>query len=466
MKTLALLAATVAAIGLVPAAQAAGDEGDRVFRDTYRELVETNTTLSSGSCTLAAERMAHRLAEAGVPADGLHLFVVDEHPDEGGLLAVYPGNGAKEPILLMAHIDVVEADPEDWAHDPFVLGEEDGVFHGRGVADDKAQAAIFTDMLVRFAQEGYRPSRTIKLALTCGEESNGAFNGAQWLAAERRDLIDAAFALNEGGGGDVDKSGVVVTQSVQVGEKIFANFELTARNPGGHSASPRPDNAIYELADALKKVEAIRFPVQFTDVTRRSFIETGERLGGAQGAAYIALVNDPLDEDADAIVSQSAYARSNSRTTCVATTLTGGHARNALAQKAVANVNCRIFPGNAIADIRQTLVDAIGNPDIEVTLLEPIRPDFEVPPLDPSVIGPMEALVAQHYPHAKFTVAMSNGYTDSAFTNAAGIPTYGIPGLYCGQDGCGAHGVNERIPVAAVMRARSFLTDLVRAYAD
>ena len=465
MKTHALLAAAAAAIAIPHAAQAADGGGQDAFLGTYRELVETDTTLSSGSCTLAAQRMAGRLAEAGVPAANLHLFAVDEHPEEGGLVAIYPGSG-EGAVLLMAHIDVVEADPEDWERDPFTFIEENGVFHGRGVADDKAQAAIFTDMLVRFAKEGYRPTSTIKMALTCGEETNGAFNGMEWLTRERRDLIDAGFALNEGGGGDLDKSGVVVTQSVQVGEKIFANFELIARNPGGHSAAPRPDNAIYALADALRKVEAIRFPVQFTDVTRRSFMESGVRLGGEKGDAIIALARDPGDEAADEIVSADPYLRGNSRTTCVATTLNGGHARNALAQKAVANINCRIFPGNAIKDIQQVLIDAIGNPDIAVTLLEPIRPSFDVPPLDPAVIGPMEQMVAAHYPHAKFTVSMSNGYTDSAFTNAAGIPTYGIPGLYSGPGGSGAHGVNERIPVAAVMRARAFLTDLVRAYAD
>ncbi|WP_156500629.1 M20/M25/M40 family metallo-hydrolase [Croceicoccus bisphenolivorans] len=465
MKTAATLAASALMLG-VGANAIAADGGRAAFIDTYRELVETNTTLSSGSCTLAAKRMAARLSAAGMAEENLHLFAVPEHPEEGGLVAIYPGSGAKEPILLMAHIDVVEAEAGDWKRDPFTFVQEDGFFYGRGTSDDKAQAAIWTDMLVRFAQEGYRPSRTIKVALTCGEETNGAFNGAEWLAKERRDLIDAAFALNEGGGGDLDENGKVAAQSVQVGEKIFANFELTTRNAGGHSALPRPDNAIYQLADALKRVEAVQFPVEFTDVTRRSFREAGAAMGGKLGAAMIALANDPSDITADAVVSTDPFWRGNTRTTCVATTLQAGHARNALPRRAVANVNCRIFPGNEVAAIRQTLVDAIADEVVEVTLLPPARPSFETPPLDPVVMDPIAAMVAKWYPDAKLTVAMSNGYTDSAFTNAAGIPTYGVPGLWSGPEGTGAHGLDEHIAVDSVLTARDFLTDLVRAYAD
>ncbi|WP_194954221.1 M20/M25/M40 family metallo-hydrolase [Sphingopyxis solisilvae] len=468
MKMLAsLLLSTLAVTTPALAADPTARPDQLAFREIYKELVETNTTLSSGSCTLAAERMATRLRAAGIPESQLTLFAIPEKPKEGGLVAVYPGTSkTAKPILLIAHIDVVEAKREDWERDPFIMVEENGYFYGRGTADIKSQAAVWVDTLIRFQQGGYKPKRTVKMALTCGEETNGAFNGIEWLAANKRDLIDAEFALNEGGGGDSDGKGKVIGQSVQVGEKTFANFRLETRNPGGHSSAPVPDNAIYQLARAVTKIEEHRFPAEMTDTTRRYFAEAGALRADATGAAMVALAKNLADKDAEAIVNKDPFLHSNLRTTCVATLLDGGHAANALPQRAGANINCRIFPGHSIESIRDELARVIGDPGVTITQLPPKRPAPPAPPLDPKIIGPMEKLVAKYWPGLKVIPSMANGYTDATFLGAIGIPTYGIPGMWWDPDGNGAHGLNERMEVKSVYVGRDYMFDLVKAYAD
>ncbi|KTE25714.1 MULTISPECIES: M20/M25/M40 family metallo-hydrolase [unclassified Sphingopyxis] len=468
MKTLTALLTSMLLVAAPAAAKEAPPRPDQIaFRDIYKELVETNTTLSSGSCTLAAQRMLKRFQAAEFPGDQLILFMEEGHREEGGLAVVYPGTNPKaKAILLVAHIDVVEAKREDWERDPFTLIEEDGYFYGRGTLDDKAQAAVWVDTLLRFKKEGYKPKRTVKLALTCGEETNGAFNGVEWLAANKRDLIDAEFALNEGGGGDSDGKGKVLGQSVQVGEKTFANFRLETRNPGGHSSVPVRDNAIYQLARALTKIDEHEFPVEMTDTTRRFFTEAGAARGDAIGAAMVALAKNPADKTAEAVVNTDRFLHGNIRTTCVATLLDGGHAPNALPQRAGANVNCRIFPGHSIESIRDELMRVIGDPGVTITQLPPKRPTPPQPPLDPKIIGPMEKLVAKYWPGLKVIPSMANGYTDATFLGAAGIPTYGIPGIWGDPDGNGVHGLNERIEVKSLYVGRDFMFDLVKAYAS
>ena len=437
------------------------------FRALYKELVETNTTLSEGSCTLAAERMAARLKAAGFADADLTLFATPENPKEGGLVALFRGTSKTiKPILLIAHIDVVEARRADWTRDPFTLIEEGGYFYARGSADDKAMAAVWVDALIRFKQQKYKPRRSIKLALTCGEETNGAFNGAQWLAANRRDLIDAEFALNEGGGGDSDGKGKVVGQTVQVGEKTFANYRLETRNIGGHSSVPVRDNAIYQLARALIKIDAHKFPAEMTDTTRSYFARTGASRGDAVGKAMVALAANLQNKEAEALVNTERFLHSNLRTTCVATMIDGGHARNALPQRAGANVNCRIFPGHSIEAIRTELAAVIGDPGVTIAALPPVRPTPPAPPLDAKIIGPMERLAAKYFPGVPVTPLMANGYTDATFLGAAGIPTYGVPGIWGDPDGNGAHGLNERMEVRSLYVGRDYLFDLVKAYAD
>jgi len=460
-----LLAAAGAASAQGPGAAPRPDQ--IAFRALFKELVETNTTLSSGSCTLAAERMAARLKAAGFADSQLTLFSTPEHPKEGGLVAVYPGTSTTiKPLLVIAHIDVVEAKREDWERDPFTLFEENGYFYARGVSDVKSMAAVWVDSFIRFKQQGYAPKRTVKMALTCGEESNGAFNGIEWLAANRRALIDAEFALNEGGGGDSDGKGKVIGQSVQVGEKTFANFRLEARNPGGHSSVPVRDNAIYQLSRALLKVDEHEFPLEMTDTTRRFFRESGGARTDEIGKAMVALARNPRDAKAEAIVNQDRFLHSNLRTTCVATLLDGGHAPNALPQRAGANVNCRIFPGHSIEEIRRELAAVIGDAGVTVTALPPVRPSPPAPPLEEHIIGPMQKLAAKYWPGIPVIPSMANGYTDATFLGAVGIPTYGIPGMWSDPDGNGVHGLNERIEVRSVYVGRDYMFDLIKAYAD
>lgn len=437
------------------------------FRDLYKELVETNTTLSVGSCTLAAEKMAARLKAAGYTDQDITLFATPEHPKEGGLVAVLKGSDPRlKPMLLLAHIDVVEAKREDWTRDPFVMVEENGYYYARGTADDKAMAAMWTDSMIRFKESGYKPKRTIKVALTCGEETTYAFNGAQWLAQNRPELIASEFALNEGGGGDSDGKGKLVSQSMQVGEKAVQNFRIEATNPGGHSSIPVRDNAIYDLADALAKIRAYEFPAQLTDTTRAYFQAVGKAKGGEEGAALLAIAANPDDKAADAIVSKDRVYHSMLRTTCVATLIDGGHANNALPQRAGANINCRIFPGRSIEETRAALVSVIGNPKMTVTVVPPIRPAAVPPPLDPKIMGPATKLAAKYFPGVPVVPVMSTGGTDGIFLGAIGIPVYGVPGPWGDPDGNGAHGLNERMEVKSVMVGRDYLHDLVMAYAD
>lgn len=457
---------SLAICGQAPAAEPARPD-QAAFRGLYKELVETNTTLSSGSCTLAAERMAARLRASGMAEGDVLLFADPAHPKEGGLVATYRGaSKTLKPPLAIAHIDVVEARREDWVRDPFTLIEEGGYFYARGALDDKAMAAILVDTLIRFQASGYKPKRTVKVALTCGEETNGAFNGVEWLAANKRDLIDAEFALNEGGGGTSDGKGTVVGQAMQVGEKTFATYRLETRNPGGHISAPRSDNAVYQLAHALVRIEGHEFPLEMNDTTRTYFREAGAGRKDEQGAAMVALAANPADKAAEAIANRDPVLHSNLRTTCVATMLDGGHARNALAQRAGAYVNCRIFPGHSVDAIRDELVRIVADPGVTVAALPPLRPTSAPPPLDPKVVGPAKALAAKYWPGVPVVPSMQNGYTDATFLNAVGIPTYGVPGLWSDPDGNGAHGLNERIEVRSLMVGRDYLYDLIKAYAQ
>jgi acetylornithine deacetylase/succinyl-diaminopimelate desuccinylase-like protein len=436
------------------------------FRKLYKELVETNTTLSAGSCTLLAQRIAAHLKSAGFVGKDLTLFATPEHPKEGGLVAILPGSSKTlKPMLLLGHLDVVEAKREDWTRDPFTLIEENGYFYGRGAADMKAMDATWVDMLMRFKHGGYQPKRTIKLALTCGEETSNAFNGAQWLAKNRPELIAAAFALNEGGGGRTDGHGKLVVQSLQVGEKAAQNYRLEALNAGGHSSTPIRDNAIYELADALTKVRDHEFPVVLSDTTRAFFAKAGVSRADELGRAMVALSQNPGDKAAEAIVSKDRGYHSMLRTTCVATLLEGGHANNALPQRAAANINCRIFPSESVEATQAALVAAIGDAGVKVTMVPPVRPRAVPPPLDPNIVGPAEQLVAKYFPGVPLIPSMSTGATDGIFLEAIGIPVYGAPGGWGDPDGNGVHGLNERRSVRSVYIGRDFLTDLVKLYA-
>ncbi len=461
------LTACLSATAIADEAAPAALRPDQVaFRALYKELVETNTTLSAGSCTLAAERVAAHLKAAGFAGKDITLFSVPEHPKEGGMVAVLAGSSkTAKPMLLLGHLDVVEAKREDWTRDPFTLVEENGYFFARGSADMKAMDAVWVDMLMRFKQGSFHPARTIKLALTCGEETTYAFNGAEWLAKNRPELITAEFALNEGGGGRTDGHGKLMVESIQVGEKAAQNYRLETTNPGGHSSIPIRDNAIYQMADALAKVRDYEFPVRFSDTTRAFFAKFGASRTDELGAAMVALSRNPDDKAAEAVVSKDRAYHSMLRTTCVATRIEGGHAENALPQRSVANVNCRIFPGETVEATRAALVAAIADPGVSLTVQQPVRPLAVPPPLDPKIIGPAEALVAKYFPGVPLIPSMSTGATDGIYLEAIGIPVYGAPGGWGDPDGNGVHGLNERRSVQSVYVGRDFLTDLVKAYA-
>jgi acetylornithine deacetylase/succinyl-diaminopimelate desuccinylase-like protein len=437
------------------------------FFSLYKELVETDTSITTGNCTQAAAQIAARLKAAGFADDQITQFSVPDHPKEGGIVAVYPGTSTTlKPILLLAHIDVVAAKRADWVRDPFTLVEEGGYYYARGISDDKFMAATWADSLIRFKQEGYKPARTVKMALTCGEETDTAFNGAQYLANNKHDLIDAAFALNEGGGGDTDGKGHIVDQSIQVGEKIYQDYKLVATNPGGHSSQPVRANAIYAMSEALLKIRDHEFPQEFSDTTRVFFERAGAARKDALGAAMVALAKDPNDAKAAAVVNTDKGYHSMLRTTCVATMIDGGHAVNALPQRAETNVNCRIFPGHTPAEIKDQLTKVIGNPDISIDLARKDKPLAKMPALDPAIIGPMETLSAKYFPGVPVIPSMSTGATDGLYFSAVGIPTYGVPGSWGDPDGNGVHGLNERLEVRSVYVGRDYLFDLVKALAQ
>lgn len=447
-------------------AQAAPPRPDQVaFRAIYKELVETNTTLSVGSCTLAAERMAAHLKTAGFTDADLTLFALPDKPKEGGLVAILKGSDPKlGAVLLLGHLDVVEARREDWTRDPFTLIEEGGYFYARGTSDMKGLDAIWVDTLMRLKQGKVPPKRTLKTAPTCGEETNEAFNGASWLANNRPDLVQADFGLNEGGGGRLTPEGKRDVLYVQVGEKASQNFQFEVTNRGGHSSRPEPDNAIYNLANALVKIQAYTFPVKLTDTTRAGFAIRAAR-GDAAGDALKRLLADPTDAEAARIAATDVQVNSILHTNCVATRLDAGHASNALPQRARAIVNCRIFPGETWQETRETLMRVVGDPKVSITALNADKPVASPPPLDPKVVEPMKAVASRHYPGVPLLPAMSSGATDALYFGPVKLPIYGVPGIFSDPDGNGVHGLNERIRVQSLYDGRDYLFDLVKAYA-
>jgi acetylornithine deacetylase/succinyl-diaminopimelate desuccinylase-like protein len=466
MKPVLALATLATALSPI-AAQAAPRPDQLAFRALYKELVETNTELSDGDCTLAASRMAARLKAAGYPDADLHPFQAEGHPKEGGLVAVLHGTDPRaKAILLLAHIDVVEAKRADWQRDPFTLVEENGYFYGRGASDDKASAAVWVDTLVRLKQEGFKPRRDIKMALTCGEETASAFNGAHYLATHERDLIDAAFALNEGAGGRLDANGKAIALNIEAGEKFPQDFQLEVTNPGGHSSRPTKDNAIYHLAFALTRISQYVFPIEFTDASKSYLAQMGPLVGGDMGAAMTALAKDPADAKAAAVVETDPGYNGMLHTTCVATMLNAGHATNALPQRARAIVNCRIFPGTSVEQVQDQLVKLSDDPQVHVTA-QGARSEVTKapPPLTPQIMDPIKKVAGQIWPGVPIIPVLTAGATDGAFLSPVGIPTYGVTGMFGDPDGNGVHGLNERIRVSSLYNGRDFLYGIVKLYA-
>lgn len=464
LGTIAALLATTAQITLAQTAHPPLRPDQAAFRELYKELIETNTSYSVGSCTKAAEQLAVRMTAAGYSNDDVQIIKAPGNDREGNLVATLKGSSKKlKPMLLLAHLDVVEAKREDWTRDPFTLIEEDGFFYGRGVIDDKGQAAIWVDSLIRFKREGFVPKRSIKLAATCGEESNeGALNGAEWLARNRPELLQAEFALNEGGGGRMSPDGKPQLLAMQVGEKATRTFDLEVTNPGGHSSVPRPDNAINELAVALTSIANHRFPIMLNDTTRGFLTQYAAASPPPVAQLMRALVTDEKNEQAGAMLSSDPTMNATLRTACVATMLNAGHAANALPQRAKATINCRIVPGMTTETVQSELSRVIANPKISVTLRTPHRPMAVAPPLDPRITEPAKQLGMKLFPGVPLIPIMSTGATDATMTGIIGIPTYGVPGIFIEFDGSGMHGLNERVRVKSIYEGRDYLHELVK----
>ncbi|GAA5146246.1 M20/M25/M40 family metallo-hydrolase [Pseudonocardia eucalypti] len=444
-----------------PSAPAAQDDR-AAFHDLYQELVETNTTASAGDCTLAAQRMADRLKKAGYPDNQLNVYVPPDHPKEGGLIATLPGTDPSlKAVLLLAHIDVVEAKAEDWGRDPFKLIEKDGYYQARGANDDKAMAAVFTDSLIRYRAEGFQPKRTIKMALTCGEEGSFPLNGVEWLLQNHRDWIDAAFALNEGAYGNLDAQNNRVSLDIQAGEKVYQDFTLKTSDPGGHSSQPGAGNAIQSLA----RIGAYTFPVRLNEVTKAYLDKQGDLTKGPVGPAMKAVAANPDDAAAAATVAgTSPGLNATLRTTCVVTQIQGGHAPNALPQAASANVNCRILPATPVAEVQQTLAGLVNDPKVTLEAKQPPAVVSPVPAMSEEVLAPAREVSARMWPNVPLVPAMSVGATDGRYLNAAGIPTYGLSGRFFKSGDHHNHGLNEQIPISSLYESRDFLHEVVKRY--
>jgi acetylornithine deacetylase/succinyl-diaminopimelate desuccinylase-like protein len=450
-----------AALLIVPAARASADAlsaRQQLARDIYQELIEINTVTATGDTGRAAEAMAARLYLAGFTGADVQVF--RPAPRKGNLVARLRGTGARKPVLLLAHLDVVEAKREDWSVDPFRLLEKDGYFYGRGTGDDKFMAAAFVANLIRYKQEGYRPERDIIVALETDEEIldvNGV--GIQWLLKNHRDLIDAEFALNEGGSVGL-KYGKPLRNSVQTSEKVPANYLLEVKNPGGHSSLPRKDNAIYRLAEGLTRLAKFDFPVSLNETTR-AYLERAAALEDSRvGEDMRSVASTQPDPAAVARLSARAVYNSQLRTTCVATMLEAGHAVNALPQTARANVNCRILPGEPAEEVRKTLVRVLADDQISVTPIW-VHVASAPSPLNPQIIEAIERVTADFWPGIPVIPSMSAGATDGSFLRNAGIPTYGHSGLAGDVDDVRAHGKDERIPVKSFYDGLEYLYRLV-----
>ncbi|WP_263381498.1 M20/M25/M40 family metallo-hydrolase [Granulicella arctica] len=456
-----LLFPALAVILLAPllTAQQLGPADRQLARSIFQEVIEINSSDSVGSTTLVAEAMRKRLLDAGFPA--ADLVILGPTARKGNLIVRYrgrPGSTLK-PILIIGHTDVVEARREDWTTDPFKFIEKDGYFYGRGTQDMKDSDAIIVTDFIRLKKDAYVPDRDIILALTADEEG-GKSNGVDWLLRNHHDLIDAEFVLNpDAGGVDLD-NGKPVGMDVEATEKLYADFEITATNPGGHSSLPVPDNAIYHVANALVRLERSPFPFELNAVTR-AYLEEMAKLVLAKAADIHAILQTPADTAAEARLATDPTYNAIFRTTCVATMLKGGHAPNALPAMAQANVNCRILPGHSQEEIRKKLIAIFADPSLvvkyktdagEVFDVAPDRKALPPPPVRADVVESLKQVVAQIFPGIPIIPEMESGASDSIYTMAAGIPSYGISGVGIDRNDFRAHGKDERL------RTESFYT--------
>jgi len=434
------------------------DPHQKLARDIFQELININSTLTMGS-TKAAAAMAARLRSAGFPESDVQL--VGPQSLHMNLVVRYRGKGTFRPILFISHLDVVEALRKDWSLDPFTFLERDGWFYGRGTTDIKCEDADLVANFIRLKQEGYVPDRDLIVALTEDEE-NGDANGVQWLLANRRDLIDADYCINPDGGNGELKNGTPIVMEVQTSEKIYCDYRLESTNRGGHSSLPVRDNAIYHLAGALTRLAAFEFPITLNETTRLFFERSARYESGQTRSDMLAMSRTPSDTAAaNRLARSSAYYNALIRTTCVATMISGGHAENALPQSARANVNCRMLPGESTKDVMATLRSVIADTQVVITQISESS-QGPLSPLRNDLMVPVEKITAEMWPGAVVIPTMSTGASDGKYLRIAGIPVYGLSGMFTDIDDVRAHGKDERIGVNEFYRGVDFMYRLIR----
>ena len=453
-----LIVGFVSCLMFLPTMQAqSNDANRRLAHDIFKQLVEINTTDSVGSVTVAAEAMAQHFREVGFePKD---IFLGGPNDRKKNLVVRLHGSGKHKPVLLIGHLDVVEARREDWTTDPFQFVERDGYFYGRGTQDMKDGDAIMVTTLICFKKEGYVPDRDIILALTADEEG-GVSNGVDWLLKNKRELVDAEFVLNHDGGGILAVKGKPLMMTLEATEKMYADYTLTVTNPGGHSSLPVPDNAIYQLANALTHLQHHKFPLEMNNVTRAYYQRMSKVETGQRASDMMAILNRPPDAKAVERLSADPIDNSILHTTCVATRLNAGHANNALPQFAQATVNCRIEPGHAPEEITAQLERVVDDPKVKITYVGAIGgiPSKSYPPapLRDDILSPLGEVVAVMWPGLPIIPDMDTGASDAVYTNAVGLPTYGISGEAIDRDDIRAHGKDERVRQDAFYDAVTF----------
>ncbi len=433
------------------------DADRQLARDIYKEMVEIKSGFTTGATTPVAEAVAARLKAAGFPDSD--IFLGGAIPRKANLVVRYHGTGAQKPLLLLAHIDVVEAKREDWTMDPFVFTEKDGYFYGRGTGDDKAQAAVWIANLIRYKREGFKPDRDLIVALTADEEGGGPYNGVDWLLKNHRELIDAEFCLNEGGWGETAK-GKRVSNDLQVSEKYVINFRFEVHNKGGHSSLPVPDNAIYHLAAALDRLSKFGFPLKTNEVTRAYFAAMATITPGPI-KDDLAKVADGAPEVLAHVAAFSPAWNATLRTTCVATQLEGGHAINALPQLAAATVNCRVLPEDSAEYVQTTLEKLVGDDQVTIKAFGEMTKG-PASPMRPDLLKAANRVTDTLWPGVPVVPMMVMGATDGRSLRAAGIPTYGVQGFFMDRDDMRMHGRDERMGVQAFYEGQTFLYQLVK----
>ena len=459
----AAIAATCFTIASTASTAAAQQQSATTFHQLghaiLRELIETNSTASAGNTTIIAQQLQTRFEDAGFPEADVQ--VVGPTPKNRNLVVRYRGTGAHKPVLLLAHIDVVEAKRDDWTYDPFVLSEHDGYFYGRGTQDQKGGAAMLVTTLLRLKAEHWVPDRDLILALTAGEEGGMPYNGVEWLLANKRDLIDAEYTMNVDAGGGELENGKHTLFDLQAAEKVFHSVTLTVRNAGGHSSLPRKDNAIYTLSAALERLSKYAFPVKPNAVVQAYFAKAAATVPPDVGADMRRVAGGTADAGTYSRLSKTPLYNALLRTTCVATMLEAGHAQNALPQTARATVNCRMLPGDDPAAVEQAIVRAVNDTAVHLAAVDTAKPS-PASPLRPDLLNAVTASVNATWGRVPIVPIMETGATDGLYLRNAGMPVYGFSGLFIATDDVRAHGKDERILITAFDEGLDFTYDLIK----